>query len=102
MGRQAVEDGVEDTGDLARGDERRIERVEDLGMLPQRIGEGGAALDLALDRVEHPLHLGVRLLARQNLQALHKRQTGVDHGGKHTREDEQVLLRNAAEPREAD
>jgi hypothetical protein len=39
---ETVEDGVEDTADLAGGDEVDVELVEDLGVLAERVGEASS------------------------------------------------------------
>ena len=46
--REAVEDRVEDAAHLARLDEVRVERVEDLRVPAQRVAERGALLDAGL------------------------------------------------------
>jgi hypothetical protein len=89
------EDGVQDAADLTGGDQVDVQLVEDLRVLAQRVREGGALLDGVLDRAEH-LREGLVLgLARQDLEALHQRQAGVDHGRQLAGEDLQVLRLDA-------
>ena len=66
VGREAVEDGVEDAADLAGGDQLDVELVEDLGVILERVGEGGAGLDLGLDREQDLLHRRVVGLAGED------------------------------------
>ena len=83
VGRQPVEDGVENPADLPRRDEVDIEFVEGLGVFLQSVGKGGAGLDALLDLGQHFLEGLIVLLPGENIEALHQRQTGIDHGGKH-------------------
>jgi hypothetical protein len=58
----------------------RERMVEHLGVFAHRVGEGGAGFHVILDGGDHLLEGRVGLLLAENLQALHQRQTGVDHG----------------------
>ena len=53
--------------------------------------EQKAFLDILADLSEHVLKERVLLLLAKNVDALNKRQTGVDHDGKLTRENGQLL-----------
>ena len=68
--------------------------VEDLGVPAQRVAEARSLLDVALDVLEHRREDGVRLLIRQDVEALDERQPGVDHGGEEPGEGDQILGRD--------
>ena len=50
IGRQAIEDGVEDAADLSCGNQVHVKLIEDAGMFFQGIGKGGPRLDTLLHR----------------------------------------------------
>src|SRR5262249_7722217 len=84
------EDGVEDAADLAGLDEVDVEGVEYLWMTPERVAERGALLDVRLHVTEDGgERLVVRLVA-EDVEALHDRQTRVDHRGEEARERDDV------------
>ena len=58
----------------------------------ERVGERGAAFDLATDRDDDRLELGVLSLNAEHVEAPHHRQSGVDHRGKLPREDDKRLF----------
>jgi hypothetical protein len=93
---QAQQDRVQDTAGLTGGDHVHVERREHLLVLAHRVGQGLAGLDV----VEHLLDdLAQRLvlaLLREDVEALHERQAGVDHGRELAREDDDVARRDAA------
>src|SRR6266403_1977473 len=87
---EAHEDRVEDAADLACLDEARVQVAEDLPVPADRIRERRAGLDVVLDMSEdlpERLRVGLR---REDVQALHDRQTRVDHRGELPREDDDV------------
>ena len=96
VGREALEDGVEDTARLAGRDHVREQVVEDLGVLAHGVGEAGAALHVHAGLLEDLGEGLVLLLAAQDLEALHERQTGVDHDRELAGEDGEVLGGHAA------
>nr|WP_306549202.1 hypothetical protein [Desulfobulbus sp.] len=63
-------------------------------MLAHRIGQGGSCFHVTLNGCQHLLKRCVALLLAKNLQALHQRQAGVNHGGELTRKDNKILARN--------
>src|SRR5262249_58214280 len=70
--------------------------VEDLGVLPERLGEGRAALDLAGDLAgDVAQNLRVALLGEDG-ETLRDRETGVHHRGELPRVDRQVLVLDLA------
>jgi hypothetical protein len=99
--REALKDGVEDTADLAGGDHVDEQVVEDLVVLAQRLGEGRAGFDVVLQLADDAAEFLVLGLARQDVEALDDRQTGVDHRAELTGEDDDVarlhLLAQAGE-----
>src|SRR2546427_2435840 len=87
---EAHEDRVEDAADLSRLDEARVQVAEDLPVPADRIRERRAGIDVVLDLSEdlpERLRVGLR---REDVQALHDRQTRVDHRGELPREDDDV------------
>ena len=94
VGRETLQDRVENTAGFAGGDHVREEVVEDLGMLAHRVGEARAGLDVLADLHERALEGLVFLLAAEDLEALHERQTGVDHDRELPGEDRDELRRN--------
>ena len=93
--RESVQDRVEDAADLAGRDEVDVELVEDLRMLPERVGERRALLDAVLHAEQDLLERLVLALVREDVEALHERQAGVDHRRELAREDLQILRPDA-------
>jgi hypothetical protein len=91
VGRQALEDDVEDTAGLAGGDHVGVEVVERLRVLPQRVRERGTGLHVLAHLEEDLLEDAVVLLRAEDLQALHERQAGVDHDRELPGEDGDLL-----------
>ena len=91
VGREALENRVEDAARLARGNHVGEQRVEGLRMLLHRVGERRAALDVAARREDDRGEVLVLFLRAEDLEALHQRQAGVDHHRELAREDGQVL-----------
>ena len=60
-------------------------------MLPQRLRERIARLDIRSDGPEHVLERDVRLLIREDLKTLNQRQTRIHHHCELTREDDEVV-----------
>ena len=91
VGRQTLENGVENTARLAGSDHVDVEIVERLRVLAHRLGERRPALDV-LPNLEDDLLEGlVLLLLTQDVQALHEGQTGIDHHRELPGEDRDVL-----------
>jgi len=68
---------------------------ERLGCLRSAIGQGVAALDVVHDLARDVgQHLVLGLL-RQDVERLHQRQAGVDHGGELPRKDHDVARPHA-------
>src|SRR5437867_1998095 len=89
---QALEDDVEHTARLTDLEHVGEEVVEDLRVLPERLGKGGAALDLAGD-LAGDVAEGLRVaLLGQDREALRERQASVDHRGELPCVDGQVLV----------
>ena len=93
VGREALQDGVEDTARLAGGDHVDEEVVERLRVLAHRLGEGRARLDVLAHGEDDLLEESAVLLAAEDLEALHERQAGVDHDRELAREDREALRR---------
>ena len=94
VGRQPLENGVEDAARLAGRDHVRVERVEGLRVLLHRVGERRARFDVFAGLEDDPRESLVRLLLAEDVQTLHQRQAGVDHDRELAREDRQVLGRD--------
>ena len=88
---QAAEHDVEGARLLARGDEVAVEVVEGLGVLPFRLVQGRAGLDVILDGLDDFLEISVFLLFLEDAQALDERQLGVDEDGQLAAVDGQVF-----------
>ena len=99
--REPVKDRVEDAADLAGRDQVDVEVVERPWGACERVGEGRALLDLRLHVGEHLLEGLVRRLRREDVEALHERQAGVDHRRELAGEDDEVLLGDARPSRTA-
>ena len=97
MGGNALEDGVEDTTDLAGGDEIDEQGVEDRGVALERLGEGRAGFDIILDLLDNRLEEFIILLAPEDVEALDDRQPGIDHGSELAGEDDELVLLDPAE-----
>ncbi len=93
--RQPHHDGVEDTGNLARGDEVDEQFVEDLGVAAQGVGERRAALDASLDVREDLAEVLVVRLVGEDIQRLDQRQASVDHRGELPRENNDIAESDA-------
>src|SRR5581483_9756861 len=91
---ETIENRVEDAADLARLNEVAIELVEDLRVLAERVAEGRTAFDAALDVAKDAAEELVVGLVGEDVEALHDRETGVDHRREEARERDEVLLRN--------
>jgi hypothetical protein len=78
-----------------------IERVEHLRVPPQRIAERRPLLDVRFDVLQDDLEVLVVGLVREDVEALHDGQAGVDHGGEEAREGDQILLADAGAELEA-
>src|ERR1700720_4338440 len=96
VGRQALQDDVQDAARLARRDHVDVEVVEGLRMFPHRLGERRAGLDVGAHGMDHRLEGAVLLLIAEDLQALHQRQAGVEHDRELAGEDGDALLADAA------
>jgi hypothetical protein len=96
VGREALQDGVEDTARLAGGDHVHVEIVEGLGVPPHGVGQRRARLDVLAHLQEDLREALVLLLVREDLEALHQRQSGVDHDGELAGEDRERLGRHPA------
>src|SRR5271156_5363085 len=93
---EALQNGVENTARLSGFHHVVVERVEDLLKLFHGGGKSGATFDRAAHAVQNLLKGLVVLLAGENLQALHQRQTGVNHHRELAGEDAQFLGVHAA------
>src|SRR5438445_648343 len=78
---QTLQDDVEHTARLADLQHVREEIVEDLRILPERLGQGRAALDLARDLAGDVAKILRIALLREDREALRDRETGVHHRG---------------------
>src|SRR4029077_5726614 len=103
VGREALENGVEDTARLSVLHHVVVERVEDPLMLPHGNGEGGAVFHGGAHRRQDFLESLVLLLPGQDLQALNEGQPGINHHRELTGEDGELLaVHAAAESRESE
>ena len=91
VGRQTLENRIQDTARLTGGDHVRVEIVERLGMLAQRVRERRTRLNILTDLEQDLLERTVLLLRAKNLKALHQRKTGVDHHRELTGEDRDLF-----------
>ena len=89
--REAEQNRVENTARFTRGDHVDVQIGERLRMLAQRVGERVTALDVVHDLARDVGQNLVFGLLRQNVERLHERQAGVDHGRELAGEDRQVL-----------
>ena len=95
--------GKYDTGKLITGlDEVGEQLVEDLGVAPERVAERGALLDRVLDVAQDAREDPVRLLAREDLEALDQREPRIDHRRELTDELDDVLRVDARAERDLD
>ena len=88
---EALQNCVENTAGLARFHHVVVKGIKDLFVLLHRRGESGAAFDGSAHAVQNLLEDFVLLLPRENLEALHERQAGVDHHRKLPGENRQLL-----------
>ena len=95
VGRQALENRVENTAGLARRNHVREQRIERLRMLLHRIRQRGAAFDVGPSRENDRCEVLVFFLRSEDLETLNERQAGVDHDRELAREDRQVLRADA-------
>ena len=91
VGREPLENRVEDAARLARRHHVREQRIERLRMLAHRIGERGARLDVGARLQNDGREVLVLFLGAQNVEALDERKARVDHDGELTGEDGEVL-----------
>ena len=91
VGRQALENRVEDTARLARRHHVGEQRVERLRVLAHRVGERGARLDVGARLQNDGREVLVLFLRAENVEALDERQAGVDHHRELAGEDGEVL-----------
>ena len=97
-GREALENQVQDAARLAGLDHVRVELVEDLRVARHRRRQGRALLHVLPHLLQGLLEVFVLLLLRQNVQALHEGQAGVNHHGELAREDGEVLGLDSLRP----
>ena len=93
VGRQPLENGVENAARLAGGDHVGKERVEGLRMLLHRVGQRRAAFDVGPGLQDHRREILVVFLVAEDVETLHERQAGVDHHRELPREHREVLGR---------
>ena len=92
IGRQAGQDGVQNTAGLPGFHQVAVQGIEDFRVPSQGVGQISSGFDIGFDLRDG---LAEGLIVRppsQDFQALHQRQTGVDHGGKLAGEDDDVAL----------
>src|SRR6266511_3487810 len=85
--RNAVENGVEDAGRLARLDHRDVEAVEDLRVARHRLREEEPALDVAAQLLDDRGEILVVGLLLEDDEGRDDVQTGLDHRRELARED---------------
>jgi hypothetical protein len=88
-----LKDRIENTARFAGGHHVGIEIIKDLGMHLHGTGKIAAGFHFLLHRLDGRHKLFVFLLFGENLQALHKRHTGIDHDRELAREHGDVLGR---------
>ena len=76
---------------LARFDEVHEEIIEVQRMLRQRFVQGRACLDIRLDGEHQLLHRRLFMSVADDVEALHHRNAGLEHGRELTREESDVL-----------
>jgi hypothetical protein len=96
VGREALEDGVENAARFAGCHHVGEEPVKGAWMLAHRVGKRHPAFHGFTGLENGNGKTLVRFLRSQDLQTLHQRQTGVDHDAELTREDGQALVRHPA------
>ena len=94
VGREPLENRVEDAARLAGGDHVREQRVERLRVLSHGVSERLSAFDVGSRLEDHGREVLVLLLAAENVEALHERQPRVDHHRELPDEHRQVLGRD--------
>ncbi len=103
VGSKTLEDGVENTTGLARGDHVDVEIVEGCRVFAHRLGERGPALHILSHLEDDFLKDLVVLLLTEDVEALHQRQAGVDHHRELAGKDREVFRLDAtAELRQGD
>ena len=95
VGREPLENGVENTARLARLDHVVVERVKNFVVLLHRGRQRRTALDRTTHAIEYFLERFVFLLPSENFQTLYQREAGVNHHGKLACEDGQFFCVHA-------
>ena len=96
VGRQAVQQAVEDTGRLAGGHQVAVQLVEVQRVLAESLVERAAGFHLGLDVEQQPAHRRVGVALADDIEGLQQRHPGLHHGGKLAREQRDVLLGDLA------
>jgi hypothetical protein len=96
VGRESLQDRVEDTASLAGLDHVGEESVERTRMLAHALGQRHAALDVLTNLENGRREPLVRLLPPEDVEALHQGQARVDHHAELPREDRETLGRHLA------
>src|SRR5207253_1469829 len=86
--------GIENTAGLAGRDHVDEQVGKNFGMAAHRVGQRLPRFDVVQNVADDLLQHLVFALLRQNVERLHERQTGVDHGGELTRENNDVARWN--------
>ena len=100
---QAEQDVIEDAAHFSGGYHIGVQIIEHFGVLLQGFRKGRAGFDVLFDLFDDFGERFVRGLLSEDIESLHDRQAGVDHGGELAGEDHHVLgLDFLAEPRDFD
>ncbi len=95
-GGETHQDRVENTTGLARGHHVDVQIGERSGVLPERVGDGIARLHVVHHLPGDVLERLALALLRQDVERLHERKPGVDHGRELPGEDDDVARLDAA------
>ena len=96
VGRQSLQNDVENTAGFSSLDHVGSEVVEDVGILAHSIGQRRAPFHRGANPGQRFLKRLVLLVGRKDFQALHQRQTGIDHDRELAEENRDVLGLNLA------
>ena len=96
VGREALEQGVENTGLLAGADQVAEQRVEIKRVLFERAFKVRAGFHVGLDRHQELLHPCVAVAFADDVERLQQRHAGFHHGCELAREKRDVLLGDGA------
>jgi hypothetical protein len=101
IGRQAVENVLQNTGGFGSLDEIAVQRVEVVGVLAKSRAQGSPCLDIGADLVQQPCNAGVGVAAADDIEGLQQWHTGFHHGGQLSGKESDVFRADALGRRQA-